>query len=270
MIETPNPADIFKGTAWYYARYRRPYPEQALKDLVDYYRLDRAGRLLDLGCGTGELTVPLAPYFSDAIGVDPNSEMLAQAKERAVRAGVRTIKWRQERAEDTPVSLGPVRLTVAGVSFHWMDQPVVLGRIYALTGRNGGMAIIADNSPVRGADKTETWRMKRKELIVKYLGERRRAGDHLHRDFIPNKPQYEDLITASPFKTFELREYPYTTERNIEEVLGFLYSTSYANRRLFRERVDEFEHELTHELLKLVPSGKFVEEGNTRVFFMRH
>jgi hypothetical protein len=131
------------------------------------------------------------------------------------------------------------------------------------------MVIINDTSPVRGKEKTEDWKMKRKELIIKYLGEERRAGDHLHKDFIPEKRPFEELIAESSFKTFEFREYPYSTERNIDEIVGFLYSTSYANKRLFGDRADEFEQELRTELLKLVPSGKFVEEGKADVFLLR-
>ncbi len=130
------------------------------------------------------------------------------------------------------------------------------------------MVIIGDTSPVRGKEKTEDWKMKRKELIVKYLGEDRRAGDHLHKDFIPKKRPFEELIAESPFHTFEFKEYPYTTERNIDEIIGFLYSTSYATKRLFGESVGEFEQELRSELLKLVPSNKFIEDGKADAFFL--
>ena len=84
------------------------------------------------------------------------------------------------------------------------------------------MAIIDDMSPVRGREKTEDWKMKRKELIVKYLGEKRRAGDHLHKEFIPEKRPFKELIAESPFRTYNLKTYEYTTERNIDEIVGFL------------------------------------------------
>lgn len=266
---SPSPANIFKGTAWYYARYRRPYPKQIFHDVISYYMLDGRGRLLDLGCGTGELAVPFSKYFEMVIGVDPSADMLEEARERGKREGVENVEWHEGKAEEIDDRYGPIRLTTAGVSFHWMDQPIVFKKVYASTERGGGMVIIDDTSPVRGKEKTEDWKMKRKELIIKYLGEDRRAGDHLHKDFIPEKRPFEELIAESPFKTFESKEYSYETERGIDEILGFLYSTSYANRRLFGDRVEEFERELRSELLKLVPSGKFIESGKADVFFLR-
>ena len=51
-------AGLFAGTAEYYARFRPPYPPALLDAIIDRFRLDESGRLLDLGCGTGEITVP--------------------------------------------------------------------------------------------------------------------------------------------------------------------------------------------------------------------
>lgn len=47
------------------------------------------GRLLDLGCGTGRLLVPLARRGYFAVGVDLSREMLAVAQGKATAAGVR-------------------------------------------------------------------------------------------------------------------------------------------------------------------------------------
>lgn len=265
----PNPRDIFKDTAWYYARYRREYQPQIFDDVVSCFDLDRKGTLLDLGCGTGEIAIPLSSHFEKVIGIDASPNMLAEAKIKSDKASVSNIEWIEKNVDEIDLSIDPIRLTSSGVSFHWMNQPVLLERIYNSTEKNGGMVIIGDSSPVRGKEKTEDWKMKRKGLIIEYLGEDRRAGDHLHKDIITEKRPYEDIINESPFKITDFREYSYTTVRSIDEIVGFLYSTSYASRHLFGDKLDEFEKELREELLKLVPSGEFVEEGKSYVFFLK-
>ncbi|MBL7045863.1 MAG: class I SAM-dependent methyltransferase [Parcubacteria group bacterium] len=266
---TPSPENIFKGTAWYYSRFRRPYTKKMFLDIAEYYGLDGKGRLLDLGCGTGEIAIPLSRYFKDVVGVDPSEDMLVEATIKAKEKGIKNVVWKEAKAEDIDGALAPIRLAITGVSFHWMDKPKVLEKVHQLVENGGGMTIIDDSSPVRGKEKTEDWKMKRKELIIKYLGEDRRAGDYLHKNFIKEKRPFKDLIEESMFRTYEFKEYPYTTERSIDEVIGFLYSTSYASKRLFGAKASEFEKELKEELLKLVPSGKFVEEGKTDVFLLR-
>jgi len=75
--------DSFKGTAWYYARYRQSYPEPFFIHITERFHLDETGRLLDLGCGTGQLAIPLVKRFEQVIGMDPEPEMLAEAKVQA-------------------------------------------------------------------------------------------------------------------------------------------------------------------------------------------
>lgn len=268
-MERPDPSNIFKGTAWYYARYRRRYSQQIFSDIVAYYALNEEGTLLDLGCGTGELTIPLSQHFETAVGIDPSTDMLSEARSQAKKERVSNIQWIKDRAENVNESLGPVRLTTSGVSFHWMDQPIVLEKVYNMTESGGGMVVFGDISPVRGRSKTEDWETKRKEIIEKYLGTERRAGDKLHKDFIPEERSFEEIFKESPFRTFELKQYPYQTERTIDGIIGFLYSTSYANRELLGDKASDFEQELREELLKLVPSNRFVEQGQTDAFFLR-
>lgn len=50
------------------------------------------GTLVDLGCGTGTLTVPLAKLFTTVIGVDLSAEMLTIAQEKAA-VEQQDIQW---------------------------------------------------------------------------------------------------------------------------------------------------------------------------------
>ena len=45
--------------------------------------------------------------------------------------------------------------------------------------------------------------------------------------------------------------------RDIDAVIGFYYSTSFASRPLFGDSIDDFENELRSELLRVSPSGEF-------------
>src|SRR2546421_7015716 len=47
-----------------------------------------AGRLIDLGCGTGRLLVPFARRGYECVGVDLSEAMLAVAREKGEQAGV--------------------------------------------------------------------------------------------------------------------------------------------------------------------------------------
>lgn len=77
----------------------------------DYYRaLARdadARRILDLGCGTGLLTVSLAGPGRRVVGVDPSAAMLAYARRRPGASGVTWVE-----GDSRAISGGPFDLVI--------------------------------------------------------------------------------------------------------------------------------------------------------------
>ena len=70
---------LYAGSARYYAIGRVGYPPALAKAVAEQLGLDGSGRLLDVGCGPGSLTLLLAPWFEQATGVDADRDMLAEA-----------------------------------------------------------------------------------------------------------------------------------------------------------------------------------------------
>ena len=77
---------LYAGSAPYYAVGRVSYPIALAEALAEQLGLDGSGRLLDVGCGPGSLTLLLAPWFEQATGVDADQDMLAEAKQLELRA----------------------------------------------------------------------------------------------------------------------------------------------------------------------------------------
>lgn len=253
--------------AWYYARYRTPYPQTLFDDLVTYFHLDRKGTLLDLGCGTGEVAVPLASYFENVIAVDTSLQMLEEVRHRIATSNAHSISLVEGTAEEVKLP-DSIRLTTIATAFHWMKQSKVLARLYPITEPGGGIAVIWGSTG--GWWKTpEVWQQKIKELLVKYIGAERRAGEGTYASFQQGFDTFEAAIKNSPFKTFEIRKFPYSVTRNSEEVLGLLYSRSWGARRYFGDRIGEFEKEAKDALRALDPRERFTENGEIETYYLR-
>ncbi|MBI3854314.1 MAG: methyltransferase domain-containing protein [Planctomycetes bacterium] len=107
---------------------------------------DRSYRtLIDLGCGTGDLTAALADHWPEArvTGVDLSAEMLAPAKARAVEGQLEFVQadiasWRPP---------APVELAVSNAAFQWVkDQPALLKHVVSTLAPKGVLAVqIPDN-----------------------------------------------------------------------------------------------------------------------------
>ncbi|OGN01040.1 MAG: hypothetical protein A3B91_02920 [Candidatus Yanofskybacteria bacterium RIFCSPHIGHO2_02_FULL_41_29] len=251
-----NNRELFRGAAWYYAKYRRGYPDAFFKHIIKSFNLDKTFRVLDLGTGTGQIAIPLARYVREVVAVDPEQEMLDEGRSQAEKSGIKNISWLLSRAEDITKELGAFRLTTMGASFHWMEQDKVLEKVFEITEEGGGIAIISNNSPVLTDKGDDRYKTVVAETIKKYLGEKRRAGNSFYQE---PKERFEVIIQRSKFQGFEIFSNKYQQRWTTDEIIGFLSSTSYASRRLFGERIDEFEKELRDKLLKLNPSGFFTE-----------
>ena len=119
----PYDPTIYKGAAAHYRRGRPPYSPQLEAVLAGALGLDGTGRLLDGGCGPGILTVRLAHLFDEAVGLDPDPDMLAEGSRAADEHGIRNIHWVQALAEDLPEAApGPYRVVTFGQSLHWTDE----------------------------------------------------------------------------------------------------------------------------------------------------
>ena len=103
-------ARLYEGSARYYAQGRLPYPPELAAVLRDELALDRKGRLLDVGCGPGSLTLLLAPFFEEVVGVDSDAGMIAEAARQAALRGVGNARWAMSPAEALPGDLGVFRV----------------------------------------------------------------------------------------------------------------------------------------------------------------
>lgn len=105
----------FSGTADKYSRYRPSYPAALFDWLADAGRLRPGSRVADVGCGTGISTRLFAARGHDVVGVDPNQEMLAEAR----RAG--GARYQRGEAVATGLADQSVDLVSAAQAYHWFE-----------------------------------------------------------------------------------------------------------------------------------------------------
>jgi SAM-dependent methyltransferase len=244
---------LFAGTAWHYARYRPGYPSVFFTDLVARFQLDGTGRLLDLGCGTGQLTLRLAEHVAASIGVDPEPEMLNEVARRAQAAGVGNVSWAQGSSAELPGELGRFDLVTMGRSFHWMDREQVLTALDGMVNDNGGLVIANDSCLIRSAT---AWQHAIEDVQLRFLPPDWQAGIPTSAD---GHEPHEEILARSAFRHVQQQAYEFTRTWTIERAISYVYSTSLPLRRLLGSRRAAFEQEVTDALLAIDPAGRFTE-----------
>ncbi len=246
-------AGLFAGTAWHYARYRPGYPPAFLDDLIQRLGLDGTGRLLDLGCGTGQLTLPLAAHVAEAVGLDPEPDMLTEATQQAREQAVMNVSWIQGNSADLPGELGHFRLVTMGRSFHWMDREQVLTALDEVVEEDGSIVIANDSCLVR---PTTPWQRAIEEVQHRFLPPNQLDGPI---PTVDTHQTHEQVLANSPFQQVNRQVYEFVRPWTIEQAIGYLYSTSLPLRRLLGDRQSAFEEAITTALLAIDPTGHFTE-----------
>jgi trans-aconitate 2-methyltransferase len=106
-------------------------------DLIALIHISPAMRTIDLGCGTGDLTLRLAELLpeSDVLGVDSSEEMLAQARALA-RPGLRF----EQRTIETVA--GDWDLVFSHAALQWLDDHATLiPRLFQMVTAGGQLAV---------------------------------------------------------------------------------------------------------------------------------
>jgi len=222
----------FSGdVAEYYARFRRGYSDQVLDALQEFFALTPEDTVLDLGCGTGQLAVPLASRVRSVIGMDPEPDMLRLARESAADRKVDNATWVLGADTDIP-ALGrlldrrpPLAMTVVGQALHWMRHDELFKNLFPLLRAGGGIAVISNGTPLWLQDTAWSQALRRC-LESHFHTEVTASCGTAERDRL----RYARALEDAGFSDVRSTAVTYTDELTFDQLIGGLYSAFSADQ----------------------------------------
>lgn len=183
---------------------------------------------VDVGCGTGRYTLPLAPHFKKVLGIDISESQINLAKQITL---AKNVSYMLAPAEKLPIEDASVDLVNAGLAVHWFKIDQFASEAVRVLKTNGCLALHAfypateieykDFSHDLSVVMSEVW-----DTLNQY-------GDKTIHDHMFFK--YRHIYEAIPLKDKELiTDIPVTIQMTIPDIIGFFQSSYMC--QVFREK----------------------------------
>jgi SAM-dependent methyltransferase len=242
--------DLFRGTAEHYDRFRVPYPRELIDDLAELTVVTGSGTLLDLACGTGQLTFALHERFAQTWAVDQEPDMTAMVRSKA--RGIPAIRVLTSRAEDLNAPPASFDLITIGNAFHRLPRDPVAALLRGWLRPAGHLALAWGGGPETNppGDDPAPWQRALHDVVARWRPPGR-VPDGCEREQAerPNTA----VLTDAGFDYLGKREYAVAYTWTAESLIGNAYSTSVMSRAALGDSAAGFEADLRASLLPHAP-----------------
>jgi SAM-dependent methyltransferase len=140
---------LFDAAAAYYDEARPKYPERLFDDLLAAAAIARPPRVLEIGPGTGQATLPLLERNCSVVAVELGSQLADRLRAKVSRfPNATVIVGCFEEVDLPPASFD---IVTAATAIHWIDPAVRYRRAHQLL-RDGGVVAVIELIQVQGTE----------------------------------------------------------------------------------------------------------------------
>ncbi|MEV4621879.1 class I SAM-dependent methyltransferase [Asanoa sp. NPDC049573] len=140
----------FGQDAELYDRCRPTYPPQLFTDLATLAGLGPHARVLEIGCGTGQATLPLAQLGYTVVAMDISPDMAVIARRNL--AQFPNVSVVAAAFEDWQPSDGTFDAVLAATAFHWLDPDMRMIKAADLLRPGGALGIVSTHNIAGGTN----------------------------------------------------------------------------------------------------------------------
>jgi SAM-dependent methyltransferase len=131
---------VFDEVAAEYDRHRPAYPGELIDRACQVAGLGRGDPVLEIGCGTGQLTRGLLARGLQVTAVEPGPSLLALARQNLAGAG--RVDFVGARFEDAPLPRDRFMAVFCASAFHWIDPRISWQKVADVLVAGGTLALV--------------------------------------------------------------------------------------------------------------------------------
>jgi len=131
---------VFDQVAAEYERTRPRYPDELVDQACALAGVGREDRVLEVGCGSGQLTRSLLARDLSVTALEPGQHLISLAERKLKHRG--QVEFVNARFEDARLPSGAYRAVFSASAFHWIDPDVSWEKAAGVLAPGGTLALI--------------------------------------------------------------------------------------------------------------------------------
>jgi ubiquinone/menaquinone biosynthesis C-methylase UbiE len=139
--------DQFSQQAEAYAALVNKASGRAPDPLIEALSPRQSDRVLDVGCGSGQFAVAIAPLVAQVVGADLTPAMLDKARAHQAQAGVSNVQWLQADSTALPVTDASFDIVTSRSMLHHAANPAATLAEMRRACASGGRIAVLDLTP---------------------------------------------------------------------------------------------------------------------------
>lgn len=210
---------IFDTVAADYDAARPGYPEPLIEDVLGFAALAPAARCLEVGCGTGQATLPFARRGFSILCLDIGAELIRLASENL--RNFPAVRFQNTAFEDWIPGPDSFELLFSGTAFHWVPPETGYAKAGRVLRPGGALALFWNTHP----PEKEGFFVEVDELYRRYAPA---YVEPQNRQRVPEPdPSITGFIeTTGCFGPVEVRTYPFPQVYTTAEYLRLINTFS--------------------------------------------
>lgn len=146
MNEKTDLRTTFDQDASLYEKARPGYPADLFEDIIEFSKISDDGRILEIGCGTAQATLPFALRGYSIHCIELGANLAAVAKRNL--SNYPKVEVSVGRFEEYPLEDNSFDLAISGTAFHWIDPNIGYWKVAKVLRPAGTLALFW-NKPVQ-------------------------------------------------------------------------------------------------------------------------
>jgi SAM-dependent methyltransferase len=210
---------VFDQAALDYDAVRPGYPQELIEDVISISSIPRGGRILEVGCGTGQATLPFAKRGYSMLCLDIGRKLAAIAAQKCCQYP--QVKIQIISFEDWPEEGNTFDLVMSATAFHWISPEVGYPKAAKALKSSGYIALFTNYHPTPHTGFFESVQ-KVYQKIVPEWGNPNDAP--LLEERITSKEAY--INGTGLFENTQIKTYAWTRDYRTEEYIKLLNTYS--------------------------------------------